>query len=142
MKLLKGQPIFGLLNFYMVDSSQPANIFYLWDFRSLLRMCLVIQIFTGFFLAMHQCPSVTMALVSMGQLIERCELHWLVRNTHANIALFFFICLYFHVARGLYYGSHRNFRVLLWSIGVTILIVMMAQLGPNCNFELLYLLNL
>lgn len=62
---------------------------------------------------------------------------WAVRYTHANTASFFFIFVYFHIARGLYYGSYRSPRVLPWSIGVIILVLMMAQLGPNCNFELL-----
>ena len=62
---------------------------------------------------------------------------WAVRYTHANTASFFFIFVYAHIGRGLYYGSYRSPRVLLWSIGVIILVLMMAQLGPNCDFELL-----
>jgi ubiquinol-cytochrome c reductase cytochrome b subunit len=65
MRLLKSHPILGLLNSYMVDSPQPANISYMWNFGSLLGMCLIIQILTGAFLAMHYCPSVDMAFISV-----------------------------------------------------------------------------
>ena len=136
MRLLKSHPILGLLNSYMVDSPQPANLSYLWNFGSLLGMCLGIQILTGVFLAMHYTPSVDLAFISVEHIMRDVNYGWAVRYTHANTASFFFIFVYFHIARGLYYGSYRSPRVLPWSIGVIILVLMMAQLGPNCNFEL------
>nr|YP_008082056.1 cytochrome b [Rhizoctonia solani]AGK45434.1 cytochrome b [Rhizoctonia solani] len=126
MRLLKSHPILGLLNSYMVDSPQPANISYMWNFGSLLGMCLVIQILTGAFLAMHYCPSVDMVFISVEHIMRDVNYGWAVRYTHANTASFFFIFVYFHVARGLYYGSYRSPRVLLWSIGVVMLVMMMG----------------
>nr|UYG49292.1 apocytochrome b [Rhizoctonia sp.] len=126
MRLLKSHPILGLLNSYMVDSPQPANISYMWNFGSLLGMCLVIQILTGAFLAMHYCPSVDMAFISVEHIMRDVNYGWAVRYTHANTASFFFIFVYLHIGRGLYYGSYRSPRVLTWSIGVVILVLMMA----------------
>lgn len=126
MRLLKSHPILGLLNSYMVDSPQPANISYMWNFGSLLGMCLVIQILTGAFLAMHYCPSVDMAFISVEHIMRDVNYGWAVRYTHANTASFFFIFVYAHIGRGLYYGSYRSPRVLLWSIGVIMLVLMMA----------------
>nr|QWC53731.1 apocytochrome b [Rhizoctonia solani] len=128
MRLLKSHPILGLLNSYMVDSPQPANISYMWNFGSLLGMCLVIQILTGAFLAMHYCPSVDMAFILTQMIMRDVNYGWAVRYTHANTASFFFIFVYKHIGRGLYYGSYRSPRVLLWSIGVIMLVLMMAQI--------------
>jgi len=126
MRLLKSHPILGLLNSYMVDSPQPANISYLWNFGSLLGMCLGIQILTGVFLAMHYTPNVDLAFISVEHIMRDVNYGWAVRYTHANTASFFFIFVYAHIARGLYYGSYRSPRVLPWSIGVNILVLMMA----------------
>jgi len=126
MRLLKSHPILGLLNSYMVDSPQPANISYLWNFGSLLGACLIIQILTGVFLAMHYTPSVDLAFISVEHIMRDVNYGWAVRYAHANTASFFFIFVYLHIGRGLYYGSYRSPRVLLWSIGVIILVVMMA----------------
>jgi ubiquinol-cytochrome c reductase cytochrome b subunit len=126
MRLLKSHPILGLLNSYMVDSPQPANLSYLWNFGSLLGMCLGIQILTGVFLAMHYTPSVDLAFISVEHIMRDVNYGWAVRYTHANTASFFFIFVYAHIARGLYYGSYRSPRVLPWSIGVIILVLMMA----------------
>jgi len=126
MRLLKSHPILGLLNSYMVDSPQPANLSYLWNFGSLLGMCLGIQILTGVFLAMHYNPSVDMAFISVEHIMRDVNYGWAVRYTHANTASFFFIFVYLHIGRGLYYGSYRSPRILLWSIGVVILVAMMG----------------
>nr|QVG61578.1 apocytochrome b [Rhizoctonia sp.] len=126
MRLLKSHPILGLLNSYMVDSPQPANISYMWNFGSLLGMCLIIQILTGAFLAMHYCPNVDMAFISVEHIMRDVNYGWAVRYTHANTASFFFIFVWMHIGRGLYYGSYRSPRVLAWSIGVVILVLMMA----------------
>jgi len=126
MRLLKSHPILSLLNSYMVDSPQPANISYMWNFGSLLGLCLIIQILTGIFLAMHYSPNVDLAFASVEHIMRDVNYGWAVRYAHANTASFFFICVYLHIARGLYYGSYRSPRTLLWSIGVIILILMMA----------------
>nr|YP_010721226.1 apocytochrome b [Cyathus striatus]WDS46377.1 apocytochrome b [Cyathus striatus] len=126
MRILKSHVLLRLLNSYVVDSPQPANITYLWNFGSLLATCLIIQILTGAFLAMHYCPSVEMAFNSVEHIMRDVNNGWLIRYTHANVASFFFIFVYAHVARGLYYGSYQSPRVLVWSIGVIILVLMMA----------------
>ena len=126
MRTLKSNPILRLVNSYLVDSPEPANISYLWNFGSLLGVCLVIQILTGIFLAMHYCANVDLAFNSVEHIMRDVNNGWIIRYAHANTASFFFIFLYAHVGRGLYYGSYRSPRVLLWSVGVIILIVMMA----------------
>lgn len=126
MRLLKSHPILGLMNSYMVDSPQPASISYMWNFGSLLGACLVIQIITGITLAMHYTPSIDLAFVSVEHIMRDVHYGWLIRYLHANVASFFFIFVYLHIGRGLYYGSYRSPRVLLWSIGVIILVLMMA----------------
>jgi ubiquinol-cytochrome c reductase cytochrome b subunit len=126
MRILKTHVLLRLLNSYVVDSPQPANISYLWNFGSLLAVCLIIQILTGAFLAMHYTPNVDFAFNSVEHIMRDVNNGWIVRYTHANVASFFFIFVYMHVARGLYYGSYKTPRVLVWSIGVIILILMMA----------------
>ena len=126
MRLLKKQVLLRLVNSYIVDSPQPANLSYLWNFGSLLGTCLILQILTGIFLAMHYQPHVDFAFNSVEHIMRDVNNGWAVRYTHANVASFFFIFVYAHIARGLYYGSYKSPRVLLWAIGVIILIVMMA----------------
>jgi ubiquinol-cytochrome c reductase cytochrome b subunit len=126
MRLLKTNVLLRLLNSYIVDSPQPANISYLWNFGSLLGTCLVIQILTGVFLAMHYQPHVDFAFNSVEHIMRDVNAGWILRYTHANVASFFFIFVYAHIARGLYYSSYKSPRILLWTIGVIILILMMA----------------
>src|SRR5882757_598955 len=126
MRILKTHVLLRLLNSYLVDSPQPANISYLWNFGSLLATCLIIQILTGAFLAMHYTPNVDFAFNSVEHIMRDVNNGWLIRYTHANVASFFFIFVYMHVGRGLYYSSYKSPRILVWSIGVIILILMMA----------------
>ena len=126
MRSLKSQALLRLINSYIVDSPQPANLSYLWNFGSLLGTCLILQILTGIFLAMHYQPHVDFAFNSVEHIMRDVNNGWAVRYTHANVASFFFIFVYAHIARGLYYGSYKSPRVLLWVIGVIILIVMIA----------------
>ena len=126
MRLLKTHPILGLLNSYMVDSPQPANISYMWNFGSLLGICLIIQIITGVTLAMHYTPSVDLAFISVEHIMRDVNYGWLIRYLHANVASFFFIFVYLHIGRGMYYGSYKAPRTLPWSIGVIMLVLMMA----------------
>lgn len=126
MRLLKTHVLLRLLNSYLVDSPQPANISYLWNFGSLLGTCLIIQILSGCFLAMHYTPNIDLAFNSVEHIMRDVNNGWILRYTHANVASFFFIFVYLHVARGLYYSSYKSPRTLVWSIGVIILILMMA----------------
>src|SRR5258705_12590844 len=135
MRLLKTQVLLRFLNSYIVDSPEPANISYMWNFGSLLGICLIIQILTGAFLAMHYTPNVDFAFNSVEHIMRDVNNGWIIRYTHANVASFFFIFVYMHIGRGLYYSSYKSPRVLVWSIGVIILILMMAIFWPNCDYD-------
>jgi ubiquinol-cytochrome c reductase cytochrome b subunit len=126
MRNLKNHPLLKLLNNYLVDASQPSNLSYLWNFGSLLACCLVIQIITGVTLAMHYNASVLDAFDSIEHIMRDVNNGWLVRYLHANTASAFFFLVYLHIARGIYYGSYKTPRSLVWIIGTIILIVMMA----------------
>ena len=126
MRIFKSHPLMSLINGYLVDSPQPSNISYLWNFGSLLGFCLVIQIVTGVTLAMHYNPSVLEAFNSVEHIMRDVNNGWLIRYLHANTASAFFFLVYLHIGRGLYYGSYRAPRTLVWTIGVVIFILMMA----------------
>jgi len=126
MKQLKKNPILALFNEFLVDSPLPSNINYLYNFGSLLGLVLVIQILTGVFLAMHYTPHVDLAFNSVEHIMRDVNYGWLIRYAHANGASFFFICVYVHIGRGLYYGSYMKPRVGLWTVGVIIYILMMG----------------
>lgn len=126
MRIFKTHPLLGLVNSYVIDSPQPANISYMWNFGSLLGTCLIIQIITGVVLAMHYQPNVDLAFISVEHIIRDVWYGWIIRYIHANVASFFFIFVYMHIGRGLYYGSYKSPRTLPWSIGVIILVLIMA----------------
>jgi ubiquinol-cytochrome c reductase cytochrome b subunit len=126
MRALKHKSLLTLFNSYLVDSPQPSNISYHWNFGSLLAICLGIQIITGVTLAMHYNPSVAEAFNSIEHIMRDVNNGWLVRYLHSNTASAFFFLVYLHVGRGLYYGSYRSPRVLTWVIGAVILILMMG----------------
>jgi hypothetical protein len=126
MRLLKSHPILRLANSYLVDSPQPMNLSYLWNFGSLLVVCLIIQIITGVTLAMHYNPSVTEAFNSVEHIMRDVNNGWLIRYLHSNTASAFFFLVYLHIGRGMYYGSYRAPRTLVWTIGTVIFILMMA----------------
>jgi len=126
MRILKSHFLLRLINSYLIDSPQPANISYLWNFGSLLGICLIIQILTGVFLAMHYTPHVDFAFNSVEHIMRDVNSGYILRYCHANVASFFFIFVYAHIARGLFYSSYRTPRVAVWSIGVIMLIIMMG----------------
>ena len=126
MRLLKSHPILRLANSFLVDSPQPVNLSYLWNFGSLLAICLIIQIITGVTLAMHYNPSVAEAFNSVEHIMRDVNNGWLIRYLHSNTASAFFFLVYLHIGRGLYYGSYRAPRTLVWTIGTVIFILMMA----------------
>jgi ubiquinol-cytochrome c reductase cytochrome b subunit len=126
MRILKSHPILKLVNSYLIDASQPSNISYLWNFGSLLLLCLVIQIITGVTLAMHYSPNVLEAFNSIEHIMRDVNNGWLVRYLHSNTASAFFFLVYLHIGRGIYYGSYRAPRTLVWAIGTVILILMMG----------------
>jgi ubiquinol-cytochrome c reductase cytochrome b subunit len=126
MRIFKSHPLLSLVNGYLVDSPQPSNISYLWNFGSLLGFCLIIQIITGVTLAMHYNPSVLEAFNSVEHIMRDVNNGWLIRYLHSNTASAFFFLVYLHIGRGLYYGSYRAPRTLVWTIGTVIFILMMA----------------
>jgi ubiquinol-cytochrome c reductase cytochrome b subunit len=126
VRFLKSQVVLRIANSYLIDSPQPSNLSYLWNFGSLLGLCLILQILTGVFLAMHYTAHVDLAFTSVEHIMRDVNSGWLMRYTHANGASFFFIFIYLHTARALYYASYKSPRVLPYSIGVVILIILMA----------------
>nr|WOE90397.1 cytochrome b [Libelloides sibiricus] len=117
-------PLFKIANNALVDLPAPSNISAWWNFGSLLGLCLVIQVVTGLFLAMHYTADINMAFNSVTHIIRDVNYGWLIRTLHANGASFFFICIYLHIGRGLYYGSYMFMHT--WSVGVIILFLVMA----------------
>jgi len=126
MRILKSHPLLKMVNSYVIDSPEPSNISYLWNFGSLLALCLVIQIITGVTLGMHYLPSSSEAFDSIEHIMRDVNNGWLIRYLHANTASAFFFLVYLHIGRGLYYGSYKAPRTLVWTIGTVILILMMA----------------
>ena len=119
MRIFKSHPFLKLVNAYLIDHSQPTNISYLWNFGSLLGVCLVIQIVTGVTLAMHYNPSVLEAFNSIEHIMRDVNNGWLIRYLHSNTASAFFFLVYLHIGRGIYYGSYRAPRTLVWIIGTS-----------------------
>jgi len=123
MRLRKQNVIFSPINSALVDLPAPASLSYLWNFGSLLGICLGTQIITGIFLAMHYCADVTIAFSSITHISRDVNYGFILKYLHANGASAFFICVYIHIGRGLYYGSYL--RKPLWNVGVVIVLIMM-----------------
>nr|YP_009311527.1 cytochrome b [Yuriria alta]BAV70430.1 cytochrome b [Yuriria alta] len=121
--LRKTHPLMKIANDALVDLPTPSNISALWNFGSLLGLCLITQILTGLFLAMHYTSDISTAFSSVTHICRDVNYGWLIQNMHANGASFFFICIYMHIARGLYYGSYLYKET--WNIGVVLLLLVM-----------------
>nr|YP_010117816.1 cytochrome b [Cryptotermes havilandi]QPN53788.1 cytochrome b [Cryptotermes havilandi]URX52849.1 cytochrome b [Cryptotermes havilandi]URX52888.1 cytochrome b [Cryptotermes havilandi] len=117
-------PLMKVINGALIDLPTPTNISTWWNFGSLLGVCLMMQIITGLFLAMHYCPSTEAAFSSVAHICRDVNYGWILRTLHANGASMFFICIYLHIGRNMYYGSYK--LVHTWSIGVLILFATMA----------------
>nr|ACO87549.1 cytochrome b [Eremias persica] len=120
----KQHPILKIVNNSFIDLPTPPNISAWWNFGSLLGLCLIIQVFTGLFLAMHYTADVSSAFSSVAHIHRDVQYGWLIRNLHANGASMFFICIYLHIGRGLYYGSYLFSET--WNVGVVLLLLVMA----------------
>nr|YP_009423994.1 cytochrome b [Rana kukunoris]ANW37062.1 cytochrome b [Rana kukunoris]QKQ14747.1 cytochrome b [Rana kukunoris] len=120
----KSHPLLKIINGSFIDLPTPSNISAWWNFGSLLGVCLIAQIATGLFLAMHYTADTSLAFSSIAHICRDVNNGWLLRNLHANGASFFFICIYFHIGRGLYYGSYLYKET--WNIGVILLFLVMA----------------
>nr|AFX67401.1 cytochrome b [Glossolepis ramuensis] len=121
--LRKTHPLLKIANDALIDLPTPANISAWWNFGSLLGLCLGAQILTGLFLTMHYCSDITAAFSSVAHICRDVNYGWLIRNMHANGASFFFICIYLHIGRGLYYGSYLYKNT--WNVGVVLLLLVM-----------------
>ena len=119
-------PIFSMVNHELRDYPTPKNLSYAWNFGSLAGIMLVIMIMTGVFLAMSYTPHTAYAFDSVERIMREVNYGWLIRYLHMNGASMFFIVVYIHIFRGLYYGSYKSPRELLWILGVIILLLMMA----------------
>nr|YP_009159658.1 cytochrome b [Antholoba achates]AKQ50931.1 cytochrome b [Antholoba achates] len=124
VQLRKQNPVLSIVNGIIIDLPAPANLSYMWNFGSLLGACLVIQIATGIFLAMHYCADVSLAFASVDHIMRDVNYGFLLRYAHANGASMFFLCLYVHIGRGLYYGSYSKIEV--WNVGVVLFLLTMA----------------
>lgn len=126
MRIFKSHPILSIVNGMLIDLPAPSNLNYLWGFGSLLGLCLVIQLASGIFLAMHYTGNVDLAFISVEHIMRDVNYGWLLRYIHANGASMFFICVFMHIGRGIYHGSYTSPREMVWGVGVVLLIVMMA----------------
>nr|QIN91472.1 cytochrome b [Hypsugo cadornae] len=120
----KSHPLIKIINNSFIDLPTPSNISSWWNFGSLLGICLALQILTGLFLAMHYTSDTTTAFNSVSHMCREVNYGWLLRYMHANGASMFFICLYLHIGRGLYYGSYLFKET--WNMGVILLFAVMA----------------
>nr|YP_010449399.1 cytochrome b [Xestia c-nigrum]UTT74636.1 cytochrome b [Xestia c-nigrum] len=120
----KTHPILKIINGSLIDLPSPSNISAWWNFGSLLALCLIVQILTGLFLTMYYTANIEMAFYSVNYICRNVNYGWLIRTLHANGASFFFICIYLHIGRGIYYESF-NLKYT-WMVGVIILFLLMA----------------
>nr|AAS82817.1 cytochrome b [Microtus savii]CZT25903.1 cytochrome b [Microtus savii]CZT25904.1 cytochrome b [Microtus schelkovnikovi] len=120
----KKHPLIKIINHSFIDLPAPSNISSWWNFGSLLGLCLAIQILTGLFLAMHYTSDTATAFSSVAHICRDVNYGWLIRYMHANGASMFFICLFLHVGRGVYYGSYNMIET--WNMGIILLFAVMA----------------
>nr|QNP09686.1 cytochrome b [Ochthebius sp. IBE<ESP> AV177] len=123
-KPMRFKPLLNIMNQSLIDLPSPSNISMWWNFGSLLGICLLIQIITGLFLAMHYTSDINMAFNSVVHICRNVNYGWLIRTLHANGASFFFFCIYIHIGRGIYYSSY-NLK-MTWIMGTMILFIVMA----------------
>lgn len=122
---VKKQP-FSIINAHIIDYPTPINLNYFWSFGSAAGICLVFQLLTGILLAMHYTPHVELAFASVEHIMRDVNNGWILRYVHANCASIFFICLYSHIFRGIYFGSYLAPRSYLWVSGIVLFLLVMA----------------
>ena len=120
----KENPIISLANNMFIDLPSPSNFNYLYNFGSLLGICLIIQVITGVFLAMHYCADVNLAFTSVVHITGDVNYGFILRYLHANGASMFFFSVYLHIGRGIYYGSYT--RIVVWNVGVLLFLLMIV----------------
>nr|AFI23446.1 cytochrome b [Ceratocombus japonicus] len=124
MPMRKNHPIFKIMNSTLIDLPAPSSISLWWNFGSLLSMCLMMQVITGIFLAMHYTADINLAFKSVMHICRDINNGWILRNMHANGASMFFVCLYLHIGRGMYYGSYK--MMMTWTVGVIMFLMIMG----------------
>lgn len=124
ISILKYHPLLKIISGSLYELPTPTNISSMWNFGSLLGLCLIIQVLTGLFLSIHYTSDVSLAFIRVRHICRDVNYGWLLRIFHANGARFFFICLFLHVGRGLYYGSY--FFIYVWFVGIILLIAVIA----------------
>nr|YP_010531214.1 cytochrome b [Blasticotoma filiceti]UXW93449.1 cytochrome b [Blasticotoma filiceti] len=117
-------PLMMMINKSLISLPSPSNISLMWNFGSLLGLCLMIQMITGLFLTMHYTPNIELAFSSVIHICRDVNSGWIMRSLHANGASFFFFIMYLHISRGMYYGSFHNMNV--WNTGIIILLMTMS----------------
>nr|ARH54297.1 cytochrome b [Curculionidae sp. 3 AH-2016] len=125
MKIIKNNPLMKIIYSSLIYLPTPSNISFMWNFGSLLGLCLLAQIISGIFLSMHYCPNMDLAFNSVAHICRNVNFGWLLRSIHANGASCFFVCLYIHIGRGIYYSSYNLKET--WMSGVTIFFLIMAS---------------
>lgn len=123
MRIIK-YPLISILNNHLIAYPTPINIHYAWNFGFLASICLIVQIVTGIFLAMHYTPNIDLAFSSVEHIMRNVNYGWLLRYLHANGASMFFIVVYIHIFRGLYFGSYVKPKQWVWVVGVILLLLM------------------
>ena len=119
-------PIIRMFKHEYLDFQVPRSLSYFWSFGGILTICLILLIITGLSLGMHYKPDAKYAFESVEKIMRDVNFGWLIRYAHMNLSSFFFIAVYLHIFRGLYYGSYKNPRELMWLIGIVIFFLMMA----------------
>lgn len=119
-------PIFSYADSNVIAYPTPKNLNYWWNYGSIAGIILVIMLVTGIFLAMNYQPHADVAFASVERIVRDVNYGWLLRYLHMNGASMFFIVVYIHMFRGLYFGSYKAPREILWMVGVTIYVAMMA----------------
>nr|YP_004021534.1 cytochrome b [Megacrania alpheus adan]BAJ24593.1 cytochrome b [Megacrania alpheus adan] len=122
-------PLMKILNNSLIDLPTPINISTWWNFGSMLGICLIIQIMTGLFLTMHYTPNVELAFNSVSHICRDVNNGWIMRTLHANGASMFFICIYLHIGRGMYYGSYKYVQTWMSGVMILMLVMMTAFMG-------------
>nr|WRQ18275.1 cytochrome b [Onukigallia onukii] len=120
----KKNQMIKIINNSLVDLPTPTNLSYLWNFGSILGLCLMIQLISGIMLSMHYTADILLAFNSVNHITRDVNYGWLLRTLHSNGASLFFICMYIHTARGIYYGSYKFMKT--WLIGILIMLTTMA----------------
>nr|YP_010478253.1 cytochrome b [Nesophrosyne montium]UVI59697.1 cytochrome b [Nesophrosyne montium] len=122
--LRKSDKMLSIVNNAIIDLPAPVNLSSWWNFGSILGLCLIIQLISGILLSMHYTANITEAFISLSHIMRDVNYGWLLRNIHSNGASLFFICMYLHIGRGMYYGSYNLTKT--WNMGIIIMLTTMA----------------